>query len=535
MKIRILVRRGLLAASLMVAGGGVVALGSSPAGASNKQVTAAGSFTTYNMMHNIFGPSLHDLLPGGKTSAQFVKATATYCAGGVAFTTPTTSHNLGGTTKLGAPNGSTAGKKYLYGEQSTTKTKKECVTFSRSSSPPVTGTGSTVNNASDFDYYAYALDGVAPMVGSNAGGTREHPVTLTLYDMKQIYLCKPGYTTWKTVTGTTAPSTIATPTGTVHNTKQGGVTGAIVRFWPQTGSGTRSVYTSMMGFTPDKTTKGTATHHSTCTTRPTTKFATVTVHTVTVAGTPHGIKKETVTNEENTEDGLIYYNSLHPGALTNAIFIYSSGKFEQEWNNTSVYNSTGKNSINNVAIGRFTATHLYLAQMRNTKKPGSTSPFVNFGAQSGTFTKNTNRGTEAINTTVVKEANEWFSHITTNTKGTTTSSAPVAGVRYVFNVADTALPTYSEAKMMIGFDNRATGAKSALCHGDDSQAIIASGFVPLNKGTTAPANDGGGGTTAKFGGTSDLAGSYCREFPGHQYPSWGGHLDWTTSTFVQAT
>lgn len=562
MKKRFLVRRGLLVGAVALTGCGSLAL-ATPAGASAKQVSAAGSFTTYQVMHNIFGPSLNDLLSGGNTTHQRIAATAELCKTGINFTTATK-------YPTGAPNGSTAGKNYLKAEEpvltataTVPATKKHlvlthtgCVDFSRSSSPPKTSTAST-----HFDYYAYALDGVAPLVGANAGGDTGTPVTLPLGAMKGIYLCKPGYSNWNTVTG--AGAAAAHPT--THLSNQGGVTAPIVRFWPQAGSGTRSVYTSMLGFTP-----GTTTYHtskgSTCGTashptadRPYTKFTTV------GGATSHVTK----VNEENSEEGIIYYSSLHPTqtlsgtktkTIQDAVFIYSAGKFEQQWNTRTatvttglpsrytekaVNRITGKNTLTagtgkHYGIGNFNASTLFLAKMQATTASHTKSEFLVYGNPlSGTFTATSNRGTEAINTTVIKEANEWFSHIPAAGDNAKTSKAVVPGVRYIYNVADTALPTYSEAKMMIGFDNQATGAKSALCHGDDASAISSSGFVPLNSGSTAPANTGGGygsgGTAPAFSGSSDLDGAYCREFPGKHLPTYGGSKAWTSSHFVQST
>jgi hypothetical protein len=466
MKKRFLVRRGLLAVSLLVVGGGTaVALGSAQAGASIKQVTDVGSFTTYQMMHNIFGPSINTELPGGTTSHQQIVATPSLCATGINWASTNAS-----TGKPGVPNGSTAGKKQLKFEEGTTTDKKGCITFSRSSSAPAPKTGTTSHLTSHVDYYAYALDGVGPMSGSHAGGTARAPIQLSITTVKNIYLCKPGYTTWNTITGT-AP---------------------VVRFWPQTGSGTRSVYTSIMGFTPESLVGPTTTtsHGGLCgkSNKPITTFNTIT-----------GTHSKSAVNEENTEDGIIYYSSL-PGngtAIKNAIFIYSAGKFANEWNNPSVFTKAATNSINTKPIGKFNASTLLMDKMVNRATAGQTKVFDTYGSPSGTFNATTNRGTYTVNQSVVKESNEWFSHIASTSAAASTSSAAVPGVRYVYNVADTNLPGYSTAKALIGFDNSTThttalavtvqGTKSALCHGDDSAAILASGFVPLNSGATMPA------------------------------------------------
>ena len=470
---RFLTRRGLLAGAMLVAGGGGLVLGGTPAGASSVEVTTVGSLTTYVVMHDLFPTSLNDLLPGGTTSHQKIVATAKLCATGVTY---------GPTSKV--PNGSTPGKTALHNEESAPTDEQGCIDFARSSSPPKFNATSSTH----FDYYAFALDAVAPLVGKNAGGSRTAPVTLTLTDMKGIYRCKPGFTNWKTVTG--------------------GATAPIVRFWPATGYGTRTVYADILGYTAAKDHATTAL--STCTTGAITGF-TVTGH----------VK----VNAESTEDGIIYKASVDPtDPVADAIYIYSAGQFEQQWNNTtSNYTKSHLNAISGTAIGNFNASTLLLAQMQNRTNASLTAPFANYASPSGTFNATANRGLFTLNTGVIKEANEWYTHEPVATAKATTSTAAVPGVRYIYNVADTALPTYSEAKMMIGFDNQASGTKSTLCNGDDSATIIAAGFVPLNTGSTSPY------------ATADKAGATCREFPGDSYPGYGHSKSWTVNTWVSPT
>ena len=440
-----LIRRGLVFAVILAVWGGQQIQGATTAGASNIQVSTVGTFTTYQVMHDLFSTSLNDLLPGGTTSHQKIAATPVLCATGVTY---------GATEKV--PNGPTAGKVALYDEESAAPTIRGCIDFARSTTAPSSGTVST-----HFDYYAFALDAVAPLVGSNAGGSSRSPVTLSLTDMKKIYLCRPGYTNWKTVTGPTAkPAT--------GNNTQGGVTAPIVRFWPQAGSDTGSLYAAMLGFTPDATTYHTAAG-STCgsAAHPTADRPTSTFTTGLGAGK---------VNEENSEQGIIYASTtatLGDPAIADAIFIYSAGKFAEQWNTKTNYVSTKVNSISGTAIGNFKANTLLLAKMTNRATAATTKVFDTYGAPSGTFSPTSNRGSYTVNAAVVKESNEWYSHIASNSDGVTASTSPVPGVRYVYNVADSSLPTYGEAKMMIGFDNQASGAKSSLCNGDDAATIIA--------------------------------------------------------------
>ena len=468
----------------LVAGGGAVVLGAMPAGASAKQVTAVGSFTTYQVMHALFPTSLNDTLPGGTTANQKVVSTATFCNGGVTYSSG------------GAPNGSTAGKNALLAEETATATKKGCVTIGRSSSPPKPTTTST-----NFDYYAYALDGVAPMVGTNAGGTvTGTTAALTLNEIKGIYRCTTGHTTWASL---------------------GGHTGTINRFWPQTGSGTRSVYSDILGFTPAKAaTKGT------CATPAVTTFTTVTV----------GGTKKSVVNEENTESGLVYATKVLHDTIKNDIFIYSAGKFIFQWNDITGYGPTTAqhNRINNATIGNFTPTNVELASIR-LRPTGTTSPtgtpqaFVKF--TSTALSRTTVKA--GINTSVVTEANEWYSHIPSG-GATTASASTVPGVRYIFNVCDLKTSGYATCKNLVGFDNQVhhqagtqttgSGTKSRLCAADLSATISAQGFVPLTK-TGHP----------RASTSSNLAGAACREFPGKAYPGLGGTHAYTFSTWVTPT
>jgi hypothetical protein len=475
-------RGGALAVAILVAGGGTLALGATPAGASNVQVTSAGSFTTYQLMHALFPTSINNLLPGGTTAHQTIAATATLCTGGKTYNSGTP-----------APNGSSAGKTALHAEEiltSATADKKGCITFARSSSPPQTSTIST-----HFDYYAYALDGVAPMVGTNAGGSVTSPAAFTLAELRGIYHCTTGHTTWASL---------------------GGSTGAIIRFWPQSGSGTRSVFTGMLGFTPAKTaTKGT------CATPAITKF--------TVSGTK-------VTNEENTESGLVYATKVLHDTVKDAIFIYSAGKFVSQWNNITGYGPTGHNRISGTVTGNFTSTKVEYASFRLRKTTGGTTAtgaaqkFVNFTATtSGRTTVKA-----GVNTATVTEANEWYSHIPASADPAKTSVSRIPGVRYVYNVCDTKTPGYSTCKALVGFDNQnhaqtgtqttGLGTKSRLCAGDDASTIGAQGFVTLTR-VGKPR-----GTTS-----SNLASATCREFPGKNYPGLGTAKSWTFNTWVNPT
>jgi hypothetical protein len=503
---RSVLRRGILAGAMVLAGcGATVAVAAAPAGASNTEMTGVGSFTTYFMMHALF-PEVNMINPNTEVGSQTqsIAADSSTCSGGINYS-----------ISKQPPNGSGQGKTALAAEEAGGN-QDGCIDFSRSSSPPGPqnenlelsgGLEHDDPSPSNLDYYAYALDGVAPLVGTDAPSTARVAGTdtgatkgLTLTQVQKIYECVD--TNWDQIT-------------------VDGVTGAnspIALFWPQSGSGTRAVYTDVLGFDP--TVAGTAPSVCTSADEPITGFAN---------STP---------NEENTEDGILYQNTIGIPATGTpstaagvaipsgsvaaaAIYIYSAGKFSAEWNDPTDYNSTGTNiveqgvtsSTSANTVGNFLAGTLSMASMQSTG--GSGESYVDLTAQVGPFRQDTNRGTYAIDGSTVSEANEWYHNLPVgNDPSDSTSTIP--GVRYVYNIADTVLPSYNGAKMLIGFDNQAGGTESVLCHGDDASTITAQGFLPLSSGSGAPAG-------------SDAAGSFCREFAGLSFPGQGSSLSWTVA------
>jgi hypothetical protein len=246
-------------------------------------------------------------------------------------------------------------------------------------------------------------------------------------------------------------------------------------------------------------------------------------------------------NEENTEDGIIYQNSIGlpdaqnasaggaiaAGSVTAAaIYIYSAGKFSSQWNDTTDYNSTANNIVKQALdgsstpdnnLGSFVAGGLTMASVQNTS--GAGQAYVDLTAQIGHFNQDTNRGEYGIDGGTVSEANEWYHQLTSATDPSV-STAVIPGVRYVYNIADTVLPSYDGAKMLIGFDNQSGGTRSTLCNGDDASTITAQGFLPLTTAT-------GPGPVA----ASDTDGATCREFSGLAFPGQGSYYHWTTPTF----
>jgi phosphate transport system substrate-binding protein len=112
-----------------------------------------------------------------------------------------------------APNGSGAGRDAL---KASVLNGDGCVDIARSSGTPrPVGTGSG-QDPSTFEYYAYAMDAVAW-----ASASPHAPANLSLANLQGIYNCT--FTDWSQVGGTAGP---------------------IKRYWPQSGSGTRSFFQS---------------------------------------------------------------------------------------------------------------------------------------------------------------------------------------------------------------------------------------------------------------------------------------------------
>ena len=105
-----MLRRGILAGAMVLAGcGATVAVTAAPAGASNTEMTAVGSFTTFFMMHALF-PQLNDINPNKEvgTETQTIQPNTQTCSAGITYSTA---------RAIQPPNGSGQGKTALAGEE----------------------------------------------------------------------------------------------------------------------------------------------------------------------------------------------------------------------------------------------------------------------------------------------------------------------------------------------------------------------------------------------------------------------------------
>lgn len=179
-------------------------------------VSAAGSDTTEKVMNAILnGVNQYNIpaVPGVTSgSANFLVPGDAACIQDVTWVAANPSPPA---IQL-APNGSGSGRTYLGNEQAAAAGQKGCVDIARSSSPPRTV---AAGDKASFEYYAFALDAVAWATPSLAA-----PGTITKQQLKDIYAC--NITDWSQLPG--------------------GGTGAIQRYLPQAGSGTRSFFISDM-------------------------------------------------------------------------------------------------------------------------------------------------------------------------------------------------------------------------------------------------------------------------------------------------
>jgi hypothetical protein len=483
-------------------------LAASPASASSNYVVDAGSATTYNMMVGLFGgtqtdgtpvtppgqsPVLNSLSPGQTTNSDVVGNTTwgigpgTDCNGVTFGSTGTDTWKTAydaSTAGNPAPNGSTEGKYALYWQEtqgSLNGTYNGCFDMARSSSAPSPATAIAAPDTTNMQYYAYALDAVTFLVGSDAttgaGLPPGTPAELTLQQVYNIYDCT--YTNWDQVVVGYTPSGAAIK----------GANAPIYRFWPQSGSGTLAMAQNMLssvalskdnpqgkGFDP------TAAAYS--------PIGTAAGDTPPSAGAGNNNCVNGLYNyggnfisEENTENVIAQSTAAEDAG---AIFPFSAGQFVAQWDNPGDYNSFGDPSDGEANfdpsltlaslgdLGTLSSTDQLPYQYGDTSQSANGSSNVPFAPYlTHSFSTNANLGNslvanepvavEQINQTVVNETNEWY-------EGYGVVPDIVPGIRYLYNVVDTQLATYGTVVQLVGFNN--TGSSEAV-----DGVTIPAGFV----------------------------------------------------------
>jgi hypothetical protein len=237
--------------------------GAVASGASDPILVSVGSPVTQPLMSTLFGSEV-DGVASGVTS------------GGAPVNNQTCRGGSGYSIAQPAPDGSTEGVVALAAQEQALPDQQGCVAIVRSTSPPGSGPARLVADP-HLDYLAFALDGVAPLVGSDSGATAANPLSLTLAQIQAVYRCT--ITHWDQLGATShAP---------------------IVRYWPEAGSATASWYRALLGFDPT---------------------------TVTIAQHCHNDLTGRYLVHEDTEATIV-----GAGQEDDAFFLFSAGAFAPQW------------------------------------------------------------------------------------------------------------------------------------------------------------------------------------------------------------
>jgi ABC-type phosphate transport system substrate-binding protein len=328
-----------------------------------------------------------------------------------------------------------------------------CISVARSSSGPRGGGG---GDRSTFQYFAYALDAVTWGTTSPKA-----PATLTRQQITDVYDC--NVTDWSQV---------------------GGSSGAIQRYFPQPGSGTRSFFISdvLVGkggsYTPP-----THAQNANCPT-------------------------DAILIEENQANGQGAVNNslaVQTADFDKAILPYSGAVWaSQAFNSLNptldrrdpLGNGTVKVRLGGITTSSGTPIKDNIVTWSDADKQYELNPAV--VAESN------------VKIAVTGGGGTWCDGV-----GCTASGAGnFPGIRFVFNVLDNNgnRAGYQAAIQMLGFVNTSGGAKSPLCDGTNSTTptgfhtsgkglkgkIQSAEFLPLDTSATVNANSNQAGSTCRF-------------------------------------
>ncbi|MBA3653178.1 MAG: substrate-binding domain-containing protein [Actinobacteria bacterium] len=394
-----------------------------------RPVTVGGSVVNAHSYNVPASPVIYDNLAGNRFTVPGESATATDCPNDINWAKdPLAPGGSTAPTRGIAPFGSGAGRNYLAAENGGTGPNPAgsaetagqnfgCIDVARSSGAP-RGTGQ--GDKSTFEYYAFALDAL-----SWATTSLKAPAVLTHDQIKQIYLC--NITDWSQV---------------------GGAPGPIVRYLPQSGSGTRSFFISdiLGGVTPNNS--------NAC------------------GGGGDRTLREIEENQAVT---------IAPADQDKAILPYSAALW--------TYQTT--NSIN-PTIDRRCPSRAICARLGYITTTGG-----NVTASPVTW-NDIDVNYQLDTAGVVIDAN--VKHFANNGgAGWNEATGSFIGVRHIYNVLD-AVGTgggrrgYQAAKQLVGFDNSPGGTKSPLCDASTSKGqllqafIVTAGFAPLTNANNATSN-----------------------------------------------
>jgi hypothetical protein len=528
-----------IAVATIAGSSAITLLVASPASASSSYIDTTGAHASYDVMVALFGGTQTDgtVVPPSGQSPQVNNIAAGQTSGSIPAGTDcngvtfgngadTWSNTVFPSSAAGnpAPNGASEGKEATYQEETSASlqgTYNGCYDIVRSSSAPSTPLAAP--DTSNSQYYAFALDAVSFVVGSDAttgaGLPAGTPAQLTLQEVYDIYSCQ--YSNWDQVT------VGYTPAGQPIK----GANAAIYRYWPTKGSGTLNMAQNMLSSValgPDN---------------PNSKAFDPTTSSYNPAGSAPGDVssggnsncKNGIYNyagpfitEESTETDIAQSSAAEDAG---AIFPYSVGEFVVQWNNSADYCSFcdpttgGANFDPSLTIASLadlgTLTNDALPYQYSESATGNPDypypPYTKYTFTSGSsgnpFVSGAPNAVLEVNETVVNETNEWY-------EGYGVVQDLVPGIRYLYNDIDFVLPTYATVLQLVGFNNTGAsetvdgvsipaGFKSPLCADTDigpdstgtpASIITASGFVPL-------------GTVGGPAGTN-VVGGHCRELAG---------------------
>jgi hypothetical protein len=468
-------------------------------------IAAAGSDTTMDVMSQILtGTGEYNVLAGPNQSTALNVPGDANC-------NSVTYHSPASGAEVVPPFGSGQGQQSLrdsvagtYPNATATNNGalKGCIDIARSSARPNAANDGAIGTA---QYYGFALDALtwgSPSLNA--------PPSMTIQQLRDIYNCVPGANNWSYVGGTPGP---------------------IQRFMAQTGSGTRSFFlTNVLGLASTATfpavgTPGTANYCPAGIDVEENKGNDLLLDSPNNAQyyqqaiLPYSAGKFVVQATNRTNPTKDLRAGVRPGGLVLPLSVSGTTPvYAVRWTGSGFL-------LNNATVN---GTNAQVRTLTDAQTAGSLSPLVqdttldsasaNFTSAdigstlegtcvaAGTTILSVNSTTQAVispaslvtdNACTVKlgpaVVGEKNPQVCSNYPSCTTQSNSnidvLPGTRLVFNVVNSASPSFIDARNIVGFDNVVGGTKSPLCNGDFKFTIQSEGFLNL------PPQTSSGGTT----------------------------------------
>jgi ABC-type phosphate transport system substrate-binding protein len=408
------------------------------------------------------------------------------------------------TTKL-APNGSTAGRDALKAYVNGPAADKGCIDVARSSSTPRT----VPSDNATFQYNAFGLE-----VLGWATTSLFAPASLTQLQLYDIFKC--NIRDWSTVGG--GPARIQR-----MNIQAGSGTGD---FFRSTFLGSSSPSAIPSGVAPDASKGGPGNPTGICPDAPFMQEndgsdVPASAYGFAIMGYSAGQWIFQANNFDNPtldkrrgarlglltalSDGNASRDSIQPISLNTTSGSPTVTSTTKRFTNVNIGATiTGNNIPPNTRI--VSVTDPFTATLSNnaTATGTDTNVFITSLPAAGAFWFKTGLGSWIPNTPFTSpdpDLTRPRGPVTEDEVSLNNPGASYLGVRYVFNVTDTASPDYADANGLVGFVNVPSGAKSPICDGSEATAIRSKGFAPLSVTMGATVDP-----------SRNLAGSTCRRF-----------------------